>query len=414
MPDSTRQWFTFIAAKADTSKDSKRATLHIYDVIGADLFFGGVDVNECVALIEGLDDDTELDVRINSPGGAAWDGLALANAIMRHPGKTTTHVDGLAASAASLIALAGDDVVISKYGQMMLHNARGGLYGTAEELTAAAKQLDKLNGSMAAFYADRAGGDTAVWARAMKRETWYDAAEAKDAGLATEIDESGKRDEVEAAAAASIAKAAALFKYAGRQAAPAPSARVEDGPTGPDTKGGASVATSKTVLDALGLPEDATDEEVTAKIAELNKGGDGTGAAGGAQPDDDKVDAAEVKQLTDAAAKLGLTIIDPGTLAALQANSELGAKAHAKLETQRITAAVDAAIGLGKIPPARRDHFVALMRADEVGTTKLLAEIPAETAVPMTELGHAMTPAAQAGSGDGDVAEDPKYKAWQV
>lgn len=219
-----RSWFKWVGAQA-TDTGTKRATLHVYDVIGADPFFGGVDVNEAVALIEALDDVTELAVRINSPGGAAWDGLTLANAIMRHPGPTTTHVDGLAASAASLIALAGDEVVMSKYGQMMLHNARAGVCGTAEELVAAADTLTKLNGSMAAFYADRAGGTVADWSAVMARETWYTADEALDAGLATRLDDSGKRDQVEAAAHASIAKAGALFRYRGRRAAPDPDDR---------------------------------------------------------------------------------------------------------------------------------------------------------------------------------------------
>lgn len=418
MADSKRQWYKLVAAKADGEKDTKRTTLHIYDVIGADLFFGGVDVNELVHEIEALDDDAELDVRINSPGGAAWDGLTLANAIMRHPGKTTTHVDGLAASAASLIALAGDDVVISKYGQMMLHNARGGLYSaTAEELIDAGKTLQKLNGSMAEFYADRAGGESTEWARAMKRETWYSAEEAKAAGLATEIDESGKREEVEAAAAASIAKASAMFKYAGRQAAPSPSARVEDGSTDPAPKEEAKVpAISKKVAERLGLGEDATEEDVLAKLGELdNSDGDGDGGdtTGGSSPDE--IDEGQVAELAAAAAKLGLSVIDPGTLAEMQRNSSLGAKAHAQMETQRITAAVDAAISLGKITPARKEHFVSLMRADEVGTTQLLAGIPAYTAVPMNELGHALEPQAFAGGDQGgDVTESPTYKAWSV
>lgn len=419
MADSKRQWYKLVAAKADGDKETKRTTLHIYDVIGADLFFGGVDVNELVHEIEALDDDAELDVRINSPGGAAWDGLTLANAIMRHPGKTTTHVDGLAASAASLIALAGDDVVISKYGQMMLHNARGGLYSaTAEELIDAGKTLQKLNGSMAEFYADRAGGESTEWARAMKRETWYSAEEAKSAGLATEIDESGKREEVEAAAAASIAKASAMFKYAGRQAAPSPSARVEDGSTDPEPKEEAKVpAISKKVAERLGLGEDATEEEVLAKLGEVDTdGGDGDegdGSDGDGTPDN--VDEGQVAELAAAAAKLGLSVIDPGTLAEMQRNSSLGAKAHAQMETQRITAAVDAAISLGKITPARKEHFVTLMRADEVGTTQLLAGIPAYTAVPMNELGHALEPTAFAGGDQGgDVTENPTYKAWSV
>ncbi len=411
MPDAKRQWYKFTAAKADTKAgdaETQTATLHIYDEIGADPFFGGgVDVNELVGEIEALDKGAELTVRINSPGGRAWDGLALANAIMRHPGKTTTHVDGLAASAASLVALAGDEVVMSKYGQMMLHNAWAGVAGTAEDLKAAADTLAKLNGSMAAFYADRAGGEVADWAKAMKKESWYTADEALAVGLATSIDESGKRDEVEAAAASAIAKATAMFKYPGRLAAPAPvSARATtNGPTGPATKEG-PVAISKQVAERLGLGEDATDEQVLAKIAELDKGTDegGDAGTGGA-------DAGTVAEVTAAAAKLGLSVIDSETAATMRANSELGAQAHAAMETQRITGLVEAALSAGKIAPSRKDHFVALMRADEAGTTELLASIPPGTAVPMNELGHSTQPIAQTGD-DVDITDDPRYKGW--
>lgn len=201
-PDTERQWFKWASAQASGTAP-KRSTLHIYDVIGADLFFGGVDVNALVGEIEGLEADAELEVRINSPGGAAWDGLALANAIMRHPGRTTTYVDGLAASAASVVALAGDDVVISKYGQMMLHNARFSLFGASvEDLAEAAQVGAKLNASMADYYADRAGGTATQWAAVMAQETWYSADEAKAAGLAHRVDTSGKREPAAAAATA--------------------------------------------------------------------------------------------------------------------------------------------------------------------------------------------------------------------
>ncbi|MGV0695865.1 head maturation protease, ClpP-related [Mycobacterium paraintracellulare] len=207
-PDAERQWFKWASAQAAGNRP-KGTTLHIYDVIGADVFFGGVDVNALVSEIEDLEADVELEVRINSPGGAAWDGLALANAIMRHPGRTTTYIDGLAASAASVVALAGDEVVISKYGQMMLHNARFSLFGASvEDLVEAAQVGAKLNASMADYYADRAGGTATEWAGVMAQETWYSADEAKSAGLAHRVDTSGKRDP---AAAASIAKAAAML-----------------------------------------------------------------------------------------------------------------------------------------------------------------------------------------------------------
>lgn len=412
-----RQWYKWVGAKADTKSGgdkSKRTMLHVYDVIGADLFSGGVDVAELVNEIEALDDDIELEVRINSPGGAAWDGMALANAIMRHPGPTATYVDGLAASAASLVALAGDQVTMSKYGQMMLHNAHGAVMGGADEMRDAAKVLDKLNGSIADFYADRAGGDPGDWRRVMARETWYNAAEAKDAGLATEVDESAKRDEGEAAVAMSLTKAAALFKYPGRQAAPAPQARAEDGPTGPETQE-ATMPISAKVAERLGLSADATDDDVLAKLDELDESGDGEqsdqadgqGEGGEQQAEPTEGEVAAVKA---AAAKLGLTVTDPEVLTELRNNSALGVAAHAELTNRRITAALDDAIDKGKILPAMRSKYEALMRKDETGVAALLAEIPNEAAAPMREIGHSVDPQMNAAD---DVTKDPAYQAWK-
>lgn len=408
-----RQWFKWITAKADGAKP-KKTVLHIYDVIGADLFFGGVDAAELVAEIEALDDDAELETRINSPGGYAWDGLTIANAIMRHPGKTTTYVDGLAASAASVVALAGDEVVISKYGQIMLHNARGGVYGSAEEMRDGAKVLDKLNASMSDFYADRAGGEAADWRRVMSRETWYNAEEAKDAGLATVVDESAKRDEGERAVALSLSKAAALFKYPGRQAAPSPTARATDGPTGPEPQE-ATVPISAKVAERLGLGADASDDDVLAKITELeDKGGDEKPAEGDggkpadAPPVDDPADVGAVEKVAAQAAKLGLMVTDPATVAKLRDDAALGVAAHAELTNRRITASLDDAIDKGKILPAQRGKYEALMRKDEPGVVALLAEIPNEAAAPMREAGHSLDPVALTD----DVTADPRYKAW--
>jgi ATP-dependent protease ClpP protease subunit len=410
-------WYRFAQAKADKGKPAK-TVLHIYDTIGADMFFGGVDAGELVSEVEKLDADAELEVRINSPGGSAWDGLTIAHALMRHPGPTRTYVDGLAASAASVVALAGDEVTMSKYGQMMLHNARGGVYGTAEDLADGAKVLNQLNASMADYYADRApgGGDAAGWARAMKRETWYNADEAKDAGLATAIDDTAKREEVEAAALASITKAAALFKYAGRQAAPAPTAALaEDGPTGPDNTGG-TMPISEKVAERLGLATDASDDDVLAKLAELDKSGDADGDKGGDKaPDADKApegepaSEGEVAAVKAAAAKLGLTVTDPEVLDELRANSTLGVAAHTELTNRRITASLDDAIDKGKILPASRAKYEALMRKDEAGVVALLADIPNEAAAPMREVGHSTDPQFNAD----DVTTDPRYQAWK-
>lgn len=420
-----REWFTVVRpeAKADNGSATTRATIHINDVIGASFFFGGVDAAELIREIDDLTVDA-IDVRINSEGGSAYDGLAIANAIMRNQATTTTYVDGLAASAASLIALAGDRVVMSRYGQMMLHNSRGGLMGTADELRDYAKFLDGLNASMADFYADRAGGDAKDWAKAMARETWYRADEALAAGLVTEVDETTRREDVEAAVAAAMSRPAASFKYAGRQAAPAPTARADSATAKPvaavnDREKEAPVADKKTLTESLGLGADATDEDVlkAARDAlgltdddEAGDSGDsvdaGTGDIAGATGD---VVGAETRELAAAVAsaqKAGGVFLPAERLARLEKQAGDGATALAAQVAAAHAGKLDTAIAQGKILPTERDKYAALMTADEATTTALLEQIPAEARAPITELGHALDPTPVASA---DFLTDPRF-----
>lgn len=418
-----RQWFKVARMKAGDDKAPDKAVVHIYDEIGMSLF-GGVDAAELVAEIESIEDGAELDVRINSPGGYAFDGINIANAILRHKGKTTTYIDGLAASAASIVALAGEEVVMTKYGQMMLHNAHAVIMGGADDLRDAAKVLDKLNDSVADFYADRAGGERRDWARVMARETWYNADEALDAGLATKIDESAKREDTESAAAKALASASHLqFKYAGRTAAPAPMSRATSTEEAP-------VPISDKVAERLGLATDATDDDVLAKLDELAKtddkpddGGDQGGDAPAGTPETspgttgapsspagtppaDKPDAGAVSQVAAAAAKLGLAVTLPEEMAQLKAQAAAGARAEAARVSQERESYVDKAIEAGKILPVNRAKVLKLLALDDEGTRKTIDELPNEAALPLTELGHATEGL------EPDLKADPTFKGW--
>jgi len=128
---------------------------------------------------------TRIRVFLNSPGGDAFDGIALYNALSRHPAQVRVEVDGLAASAASVIAMAGDEIVMGTGATMMIHDASVWTYGPAAELRQAADVLDTISDSIASIYASRAGGEPAVWRDAMTAETWLTADEAVQAGLAT-------------------------------------------------------------------------------------------------------------------------------------------------------------------------------------------------------------------------------------
>ena len=93
-----------------------------------------------------------INVRINSPGGNVFDGVAIANAIKSHPAKTVVYIDGIAASIASIIALAGDEVVMAENAFFMFHEAWSITIGSAEDLRKEADLLDKIDGVLAQTY----------------------------------------------------------------------------------------------------------------------------------------------------------------------------------------------------------------------------------------------------------------------
>lgn len=162
------------AATGDTP-----AELLVYDEIG----WFGICAADVVAALGSLG-GSDVHVRVNSPGGDVFDGVAIYNALLAHPGNVTVTVEGLAASAASFIAMAGDSVTMSRASQMMIHDASGLAYGNAADMQQMAELLDKVSDMIAGIYADRAGGAVADWRDVMRAETWYAPAEAIAAGLA--------------------------------------------------------------------------------------------------------------------------------------------------------------------------------------------------------------------------------------
>lgn len=152
----------------------------IYDTIGADPWSGGgVSASDVVAALA-KSGGGPVTVRINSPGGDVWDGLAIYNALAAHPGGVNVVVDGVAASAASFIAMAGKTVTMPESSMMMIHNARTLAYGQASDLNETAALLAKVDGQLAAIYEARTGKPAADM---MQAETWFTAAEALAAGL---------------------------------------------------------------------------------------------------------------------------------------------------------------------------------------------------------------------------------------
>lgn len=158
------------------------AELLIYDEIDSWWGVAAADVITALASITA----PRLRVRVNSPGGSVFEGLAIANALRSHPADVIVQVDGLAASIASVIALAGDQLVMMPNSMLMVHDASGLCIGDATDMQQMGAVLDKISDNIAGAYAAKAGGTATDWRTTMRAETWYLPAEAVAAGLADE------------------------------------------------------------------------------------------------------------------------------------------------------------------------------------------------------------------------------------
>lgn len=145
-----------------------------------------LDAQEFVKAVHAMDAKA-IDLHINSPGGFVWDAVSMFEALRSHPATVTTHVDGLAGSAASFLALAGDVVKTAKGSRWMIHDAQTVAMGSPSELREAADLAEMVSDDIAGIYADRAGGKPAAWRKAMTATTWYSAEQAVDAGLAHRV-----------------------------------------------------------------------------------------------------------------------------------------------------------------------------------------------------------------------------------
>jgi ATP-dependent protease ClpP protease subunit len=152
------------------SEKATTATLYLYDFIGADLFGDGITAKRVIEDLAEIGQVETLDVRINSPGGDVFDGIAIHNALARFPAQVVVHIDGLAASAASLIAMAGDKILAAENSELMVHRPWTIAIGDGPEMRRTADQLDKAWSSILTTYADR------THRRAPKIEQLIDAA----------------------------------------------------------------------------------------------------------------------------------------------------------------------------------------------------------------------------------------------
>lgn len=206
-----------IAVRA--AEDSDEAEIQVYDYIG----WGGVEAKAFTRELKAITAPT-IHVRINTPGGDVFDGIAIANALRDHPSRIVSHIDALAASMGSIIALAGDEVRMAPNAFYMIHDPWSFAIGNAADLRKTADVLDKIGGTFVDTYMAKTRAKRAAVEQWMHDETWFTAAEALDAGFIDVVESEEEDDAADAAAHFDLSVFANLPDVLARRAA-APAAR---------------------------------------------------------------------------------------------------------------------------------------------------------------------------------------------
>ena len=416
----------------------------IYGEIGGDVVASSV-----VSELKGIEDD-EVTLRINSPGGDVYDGLTIMNALRSHPATVTAVVEGLAASAASFIAVGGADrVVMRPTAELMIHEAMSFIGGNAAEMSRVVADLDRISANLSTVYAERSGGDPAEWRERMRAETWFSAEEAVAAGLADAV-EDGR-----AAVAAVTGRVTNHFKYRGRSVAPSPTltalrGQKEDSGMGSLShqdvvnivrkimneevtvtstvditypEGSSVVPTGKVTIEPQGeLPPSglvfAVGEAPEGFVAEIDEvsGVLNVTAPAGAEPESEveltvtvtgndtpveipvtvavKSAAGDEEEATTEApapsedpAPTDRVVLDMDTYNDLKNAAKLGWDAKAKADESARVAKADRWIKEGRVNAAHRAKVIAALHANEAAATELYGSIPKNT-IPVAEIGH--------------------------
>ena len=167
----------------EPKNEGKSAEISIYDEIGG----WGVTAQDFMDSLDALGEVESIDLRISSPGGSIIEGNVIFNAIKRHAASVTVYIDGMAASMASVIAMAGDEIVMAENALLMIHNPWTVSIGDSEQLRKDADLMDKMKSAIINAYG-RANYDAEELETLMNETTWFTAKEALESGFIDKID----------------------------------------------------------------------------------------------------------------------------------------------------------------------------------------------------------------------------------
>ncbi len=176
------------------AKGNKKAEISILDQIGKDFWGDGstVSAKQFIKDVKALGDIDTIDLFLNSPGGSVFEGNVIYNYLKAHSATINVKIMGIAASIASVVAMAGDRVEMPENAMMMIHDPSGMVMGTAKDMRKIAEALDKIGTGIVAAYHNKSGQDEVEIADMMDEETWFTAKEAVELGLADAVTEEVK------------------------------------------------------------------------------------------------------------------------------------------------------------------------------------------------------------------------------
>ena len=184
---SQEDWY-----KMSVNKSNGSAEIHIYEQIGNSFWDKGLGAKKFAQDLKDLGDVNEITVRINSPGGSVYEGNTIYNLLASHKATINVVIDGIAASIASIIAMAGDTITIAENGYFMIHNPMTGVFGPASDLRKMADVLDKLKKGLCNVYMSKTGMSEKQLSDLMDAETWMTADEAVGMGFADKVKRKAK------------------------------------------------------------------------------------------------------------------------------------------------------------------------------------------------------------------------------
>lgn len=168
------------------NKTETSAEILLYSSIGESYFEDSISAKQFSEELKKLPSSVkEITLRVNSPGGSVFDGMTIYERLKTHPAKVTAYVDGLAASIASIIIMAADEIIVGEGAAIMIHKPMSFVAGNSLELERMIDVLDKIENQMINIYAKKTGMSRSEISSALAKETWYTSDEAIEAGLAS-------------------------------------------------------------------------------------------------------------------------------------------------------------------------------------------------------------------------------------